>query len=394
MIRSIKVRLKPNNKQLTKLFQYAGCARFAYNWAIAREQENYKQGNKFLSDNDLRKEFTQLKKLQEYQWLSEVSNNVTKQAIKDACDTYKRFFNGQYRYPKFKSKKHSTPSFYQDNIKIQFTDTHIKVEGFSMSKKRNKQKLNWIKLCEKGRIPTNCKYMNPRFTYDGLYWYVSVSIEVDNDTENTLLSTEGIGIDLGIKDLAVCSDGNTYKNINKTQKIKKLEKRKRRLQRSISRRYEKNKEGVSYCKTSNIIKREKELLKVIKRLANIRHNYLHQTTSEIIKRKPSFICIEDLNVSGMMKNRHLSEAIQQQGLYEFRRQIEYKAKWNNIPLIIADRFFPSSKMCSCCGHIKKDLKLSDRIYKCECGNIINRDFQASLNLKKYGEDVLKQQFVA
>ena len=171
------------------------------------------------------------------------------------------------------------------------------------------------------------------------------------------------------------------------------EKRKRRLQRSISRRYEKNKKGDSYCKTSNIIKRQKELLRVIKRLTNIRQNYLHQITSEIIKRKPSFICMEDLNVSGMMKNKHLSKAIQQQCFYEFRRQIKYKSEWNNILLIIADRFFPSSKLCSCCGNIKKDLKLSDRIYKCECGNIIDRDFQASLNLKRYGEIVLKQKSV-
>ena len=394
MIKSIKVRLKPNNKQFTKLFQYAGCARFAYNWAINREEENYKQGNKFLSDMDLRKEFTQLKKLPEYKWLNEVSNNVTKQAIKDACNAYKNFFKRQCKYPKFKSKKYSTPSFYQDNVQIKFTENHVKVEGFSMSKKQNKQKLNWIKLYEKGKIPTNCKYLNPRFTYDGLYWYVSVGVEVDDDTENTTLpSNEGVGIDLGIKDLAICSDGNTYKNINKNQKVKKLEKKKRRLQRSVSRRYNKNKKGENYCKTSNIIKREKELLKTSKRLTNIRHNYLHQTTSEIIKRKPSFICIEDLNVSGMMKNKHLSKAVQEQGLYEFRRQIEYKARWNNIPVIIADRFFPSSKMCSCCGNIKKDLKLSDRIYKCECGNIINRDFQASLNLKIYGENVLKQQSV-
>ena len=392
MIKSIKVRLNPNNKQLTKLFQYAGCSRFAYNWAIARERENYKQGNKFLSDSELRKEFTQLKKLQDYQWLNEVSNNVTKQAIKDACNTYKRFFKGLCKYPKFKSKKHSALSFYQDNMKIQFTNTHVKVERFSMSKKQNKQKLNWIKLCEKGIIPTNCKYTNPRFTYDGLYWYVSVGIKVDDNT--IIPSNEGIGIDLGIKKLAVCSDENTYENINKTQRIKKLEKRKRRLQRSISRRYEKNKKGASYCKTSNIIKREKELLKVIKRLKNIRQDYLHQTTSEIVKRKPSFICIEDLNVSGMMKNKHLSKAIQQQGFYEFKRQIEYKSEWNNIPVIIADRFFPSSKLCSCCGHIKKDLKLSDRIYKCECGNVIDRDFQASLNLKIYGENVLKRQSVA
>lgn len=392
MIKSIKVRLNLNNKQRTKLFQYAGCARFAYNWAIAREQDNYNQGNKFLSDSELRKEFTQLKKLQEYKWLNEVSNNVTKQAIKDACNTYKRFFKGQCKYPKFKSKKHSTPSFYQDNIKIQFTDTHVKVEKFSMSKKQNKQKLNWIKLCEKGRIPTDCKYVNPRFTYDGLYWYVSVGIEVEDAT--TIPLNDGIGIDLGIKDLAVCSDKNTYKNINKTQRVKKLEKRKRRLQRCISRRYEKNKKGVSYCKTSNIIKREKELLKVAKRLTNIRQNHIHQATSEIVKRKPSFICMEDLNVSGMMKNKYLSKSVWQQGLYEFRRQIKYKSELNNIPVIIADRLFPSSKLCSCCGNIKKDLKLSDRIYKCQCGNIIDRDFQASLNLKIYGENVLKQQSVS
>lgn len=388
MITSTKVRLNPNNKQLTKLFQYAGCARFAYNWAIAREQENYKQGNKFLSDGDLRKEFTQLKKLPEYKWLNEVSNDVTKQAIKDACNAYKKFFKGICKYPKFKSKKHFSPSFYQDSVKIQFTDTHVKVEKFSESRKPNKQKLNWIKLCEKGRVPTYCKYMNPRFTYDGLYWYVSVNFELKNNTDTSL--NDGVGIDLGIKDLAICSDGNTYGNINKTQRVKKLEKRKRRFQRSVSRKYEKNKKGASYCKTSNVIKREKELLRVMKRLTNIRQNYLHQTTSEIIKRKPSFICMEDLNVSKMMKNKHLSKAIQEQKLYEFRRQVEYKSEKNNIPVIIADRFFPSSKLCSCCGNIKRDLKLSDRIYKCECGNIIDRDYQASLNLKRYGENVIKQ----
>ena len=297
-VKSIKVKLNPNNKQLTKLFQYAGCARFAYNWAINREEENHKQGNKFLSDMDLRKEFTQLKKLQEFKWLNEVSNNVTKQAIKDACNAYKNFFKGQCKFPKFKSRKYSTPSFYQDNIKIQFTDTHVKVEAFSMSRKQNKQKLNWIKLCEKGRIPPNGKYMNPRFTYDGLYWYVSVSIEVDDNTynvdNNISQFNEGIGIDLGIKDLAVCSDGNTYTNINKTQKVKKLEKKKRRLQRSVSRKYDKNKKEENYCKTNNIIKREKELLKTSKRLTNIRHNYLHQTTSEIIKRKPNiYYCVNN-----------------------------------------------------------------------------------------------------
>ena len=269
------------------------------------------------------------------------------------------------------------------------------MEGFSLSKKKNKQKLNWVRLAEHGKIPTDCKYTNPRVKFDGINWFIIVGVEYE-ETSTALPSNEGIGIDLGIKDLAICSDGNIYiyKNINKTQTVKKLEKKKRRLQRSISRRYEKNRKGESYCKTSNIIKSEKELLKLNHRLTNIRQNYLHQVTSEIIKREPSFICIEDLNVSGMMKNRHLSKAVQQQGFREFRRQMEYKSEWNNIPVIIADRFFPSSKLCSCCGNIKKDLKLSDRIYKCECGNVIDRDYQAALNLKRYGKMVLEQQSVS
>ena len=380
--------LLPNNKQKTKLFQYANAARYAYNWALAREQENYKNGGKFIFDGELRKEFTQLKKTSEYTWLNNISNNVTRQAIKDACKAYRNFFKGYTRFPKFKSRKHSVPKFYQDNAKIKFTDTHVKVEGFAVSKKRNKQKLNWIRLAEHGRIPTDCKYTNPRIKYDGINWWITVGIECNVIID--IYQNDGIGIDLGIKDLAICSDKNTYKNINKSQKIKKLEKRKRKLQRSISRKYEKNKKGESYCKTSNIIKREKELLKLNHKLTNIRQNYLHQITSEIVNRKPRFICIEDLNVMGMMKNRHLSKAVQQQKLYEFRRQIEYKAAWNNIPVIIADRWFPSSKLCSCCGNIKKDLKLSDRTYVCGCGNIIDRDYQASLNLKRYGEMALEK----
>ena len=188
-----------------------------------------------------------------------------------------------------------------------------------------------------------------------------------------------------VEDLAICSDGAKYKNINKSQKVKKLEKQKRRLQRSISRSYEKNKKGESYCKTNNVIKKEKLLLKRNHRLTNIRKNYLNQTISEIVNRKPRFICIEDLNVSGMMKNRHLSKAVQEQGFFGFRKQLEYKCSDKGIQLIVADRFYPSSKLCSCCGNIKKDLKLSDRVYRCECGNMIDRDFQASINLKAYGE---------
>ena len=383
MVKAIKVMLIPNNVQQTKLFQYAGASRFAYNWALAREKENYEKGGRFIPDTELRKEFTRLRNSDEYAWLLNVSNNVTKQAIKDACSAYKNFFKGLQRYPRFKAKKKSMPKFYQDNIKIQFRDTHVKFEGFSFSRKANKQKLNWVKLAEHGRIPTDAKYRNPRVSFDGLNWWISVCVEFPDCRDRS--NHDGIGIDLAIKDLAICSDGNTYKNINKSQTVKKLEKCKRRLQRSVSRKYEHNKKGGSYCKTNNIVKKEKLLLKVNHRLANIRKDYLNQTTSEIVNRKPRFICIEDLNVSGMIKNRHLSKAVQNQGFFEFRKQLEYKCNDRGIQLIVADRFYPSSKRCSCCGKIKKDLRLSDRTYKCECGNVIDRDFQASLNLKAYGE---------
>ena len=376
--------LIPNNKQKTKLFQYANTARFAYNWALGKEQKNYKNGGKFISDGDLRKEFTQLKKTNDYFWLNNVSNNVTKQAIKDACEAYRNFFKGYTKFPRFKSKKHSVPKFYQDNLKIKFTDTHIKVEGFANSKKKNKQKLNWIRLAEYGRIPTDCKYCNPRIKYDGLNWWITVG--VDCKPTNNILKTNGIGIDLGIKDLAICSDGNKYKNINKTEKIKKLEKRKRRLQRSISKKYELNKKGGRYCKTSNIIKSEKELLKLNRRLTNIRHNYIHQTTSEIIQRKPSYITIEDLNVKGMMKNKHISKSVQQQCLYEVARQLKYKCSWNGIELRQVSRWYPSSKKCHECGYINKELKLYHRTYKCPiCGYVEDRDYNASLNLRDMNE---------
>ena len=310
MVKAIKVMLVPNNVQQTKMFQYAGASRFAYNWALAKEKENYEKGGKFIPDTELRKEFTRLRNSDEYAWLQNVSNNVTKQAIKDACVAYKNFFKGLQRYPRFKSKKKSMPKFYQDNIKIQFSNTHVKFEGFSSSRKADKQKLNWVRLAEHGRIPTDTKYMNPRISFNGLNWWISVCVDFPDCKET--LSDDGVGIDLGIKELAVCSDGNTYKNINKSQAVKKLEKRKRRLQRRVSCKYEQNKEKGKYCKTKNVIKNEKLLLKVNHRLTNIRKNYLHQTTSGIVNRKPRFICIEDLNVNGMLKNRHLSKAVQNQ----------------------------------------------------------------------------------
>ena len=383
-MKSFKVMLVPNNQQRTRLFQFAGTARFAYNWALRKEIDAYKSNEKFISHFDLRKEFTLLRNSVKYSWLRTISNNVTKQAIKDCVDAYQNFFNKQSGRPRFKSKRRGDFSFYQDTEKIRITSTHVKLEAIATSRKRNKQNLNWFRLAEHGRIPLGVKYKQPRITFDGLNWWLSVAVEFAEPklAENY---SDAIGIDLGIKNLAVCSDGTIYPNINRTKTIKRLKKKQRMLQRSVSRKYEmNNKKGESYKKTRNIIKSEQKLLHIHHRLANIRQNYRHQITSEIIGRKPSSIVLEDLNVQGMMSNRHLAKAVQEQGFYEFRRQIEYKATWAGLRIIIADRFYPSSKTCIACGHVKKNLRLSDRIYHCEvCGNEIDRDLQAAINLRRY-----------
>ena len=376
------------------MFESAGVSRFAYNWTLNRQIENYKNGGKFIPNGELRKEFTKLKQTEEYNWLNNYSNNITKQAIKDACDAFIKFFKGESKFPKFKSRKKSKSSFYVDTDKIKFTGTHVKLEKLTTSRKRNKQQLNWIGLCERERIPygEDIKYINPRVSFDGIHWWISVCIEYPDNIEIPV--NEGVGIDLGIEKLAVVSDGSIYININKTKKIKRLEKKKKRLQRKVSKKYEINKikaEGgeVHYTKTNNIKRLENQLKKLNQRLTNIHHNYLHQTTTEIIKRKPSFIVVEDLNITGMMKNKHLSKAIQKQRFYKFYRQIQYKSEWNNIKFIVADRFFPSSKTCSHCGSYNKDLKLSDRKYICECcGSVLDRDYNASLNLKNYGQEIV------
>lgn len=368
MILAKKVRLCPSEIQEQKLWQSVGTARFIYNWTLAKQEENYKNGGKFIPDDTLRKEITQLKK-NELNWLSEVSNNVAKQAVKDACNSYKRFFKGLSGKPRFKSRKRSKKSFYNDNAKLKV----------KKGKLVNIEKIGWIKTNE--QLPISVKYSNPRISYDNKYWYLSVGIEQKEVKEE--LTNVSLGIDLGLKDLAVCSDGTVYKNINKTYIVRKIEKRLKRLQRQVSGKYEKNKKGKEYVKTKNIIKLEKQIQLIHRRLANIRKNYLHQTTTNIVKTKPYRIVIEDLAISNMMKNKHLSDAIRKQGFYEFRRQLEYKCNFRGIELVVADRFYPSSKSCSQCGKIKKDLKLKDRVYKCSCGLNIDRDLNASINLSKY-----------
>lgn len=325
-----------------------------------------------------------MKKTSEYGWLNNYSTFIPIMAIIDACSAYKNFFRGNSKFPKFKSKIDSKQSFYVCNEKIEFTGTHVKLMKLSNSTRKNRRKLNWVRLAEVGRVPTNCKYLNPGVTFDGINFWLSVSIEVEEGNE--IPTNEGIGIDLGVKDLAICSDGITYKNINKTKEVKRLEKKKKRLQRKLSKKYITNK----YEKTKNTLKLEKELLKLNHRLTNIRHNYIHQVTTEIVSRKPMFISLEELNVLGMMKNRHLAKAIQEQSFYSFKTTLSYKAKFNNIQIIEVPRFYPSSKTCSVCGTVKSDLKLSDRVFICpECGNKMDRDLNASMNLKNYGLSTLK-----
>ena len=375
MILARKVRIIPNKEQEQQLWKSVGTARFIYNWTLARQEENYtlkgtsKNGGKFISDNDLRKELTILKKTEEYKWLNEVSNNVAKQAVKDACNAYKRFFKGQSEKPKFKSRRKSKPSFYNDNIKLKVKNNIVLIE-----------KVGWVNTSE--QLPIDVKYNNPRISYDGKYWYISVGIEVENPVVE--LTGESVGIDVGIKDLAVCSNAMTFKNINKTKLVKNLEKRLRRLQRKISKKYEMNKEGRKFVKTSNIIKLEKQIRLIHRRLSNIRNNHLHQATTKIVKTKPSKVVMETLNIKGMMKNRYLSKAIAQQGLYEFKRQLDYKCQLYGIDFVEADKWYPSSKTCSECGHVKTRLSLSERTYICEdCAAVIDRDYNASINLSRY-----------
>jgi len=404
--------LLPNKKQESKLFETADAARYAYNWTLSTQMKYFEKNKKYIPESEIRKQFTQHK--QAKSWLYKVSNDASKQAVKDCCDAFSRFINEKKKpnykpyskeqitnaaknnykltrydmqwHPKFKKKDKAEPKFYVDTDKIKFSDTHVKLEKIANSKRKNRIKINWVKLAEKSRIPTDIKYTNPRVKFDGLRWWVSVGIEAEPNLSE--LSDDGLGIDVGIKDLAVCSDKNKYKNINKTTDVRKLKKKQQRGQRKVSRKYEMNKNGDQYKKTNNIKRIEKRNLKLQQRLTGIRHNHVHWATSEIMKRKPSFIASEDLNIRGMMKNRHLAKSIQEQCLYEFSRQIQYKSNWNGIRHVKVDRYYPSSKTCSVCGHIKFNLKLSDRTFECcECGAVIDRDFNAALNLKAYGESI-------
>ena len=389
MLITKKIRLKPTTEQEILFRKSAGVSRWAYNFFLGENERIYRDyinngkiGKKSISEGDVRKYINNVLKPTTHSWLKEVGSNVMKQGVKDASLALQRYFKGLSGKPKFKSKHKDRPSFY-----VNYESLSRKQGGFQG------EKIGFVKTSEAlPKLNKNEKYSNPRITFNGKYWYLSVGYEVQENTVE--LTDESLGIDLGVKDLAICSNGKVYKNINKTQRVKKLEKKLKREQRKLSRKIENNiqsyksnrnpiyKRPLKECQ--NVQKQNRLIRNIHRKLANIRQNYLHQTTTEIVKTKPSRIVMESLNVSGMMKNKHLSKAIQQQKFYEFKRQIEYKSKLNGLEFIQVDKFYPSSKTCSCCGNIKKDLKLSDRMYKCDvCGLVIDRDYNASINLANY-----------
>ena len=372
MIKSIKIRLLPTKEQELLMFKTIGASRFTYNWALAKCNEMYELGESY-SMGYIRKEFTKLKQKEEFKWLYEISNTTMVESMRNLDKAFKSFFKNKSKYPKFKSKKKSRQSFYVRYDNLYFKDDVCNIE-----------KIGKVKFKTNYEIP-KCKYTNPYCSYDGKYWYLSFGFE-HNENQVVFDENLSIGIDLGVKDLAVVNIlDKPIKNINKTKKVKKLKKRLKRLHRQVSRKYEVNKCEDKFIKTSNIIKLEKKIKLLHRKLSNIRNNHIHHTPNKIIKLKPYRVVMEDLNVTGMMKNKHLSKAIQEQCFYEFIRQMKYKCEFNGIEFVKADRFYPSSKKCSCCGNIKTNLKLKDRVYKCDnCKVELDRDKNASINLGNYG----------
>ena len=369
-----KIMLLPTEEQEIKFKKFSGAARFIYNLMIEREKEYYSKNNSYLKENEFRKELTKLKQTEEFSWLKEIGSNVIKIAVKDCNEAFIKFFKKLTKFPKFKTLKNSKMSFYVNYERLKKTQRGFK--GEKLGEVKTKEPLP--------NLEKNEHYINPRVAFDGKYWYLTVSYKI-KDNNNINNSKEVIGIDLGIKDFAVLSNGKVYKNINKTVKVKKLKRKLKIKQKQLSKKISiAKKENRFLSKCKNFLKLKNQIRLIHRKLSNIRLNYLHQITSEIVKTKPSKIVIEDLDVSRMLKNRHLSEKISEQNFYKFREILTYKCKLNNIELVIADKFYPSSKTCSCCGHIKQDLKLKDRVFKCPtCGLEIDRDLNAAINLANY-----------
>ena len=376
LLKSFKTEINPTEEQKVKIRKTIGTCRYIYNFYLAHNKELHDNGEKFMSGKSfsvwLNNEY--LPQNPDKLWIKEVSSKSVKRSIENGCVAFTRFFKHQSAFPNFKKKGKSDVKMYfvKNNPKDCRCERH----------RMNIPSLGWVRMKEKGYVPTTKDgyvIKSGHVSIKADRYYVSVLIEIPNN-KIANNSNEGIGIDLGLKDFAIVSNGKTYKNINKSAKLKKLEKQLIREQRSLSRKYENLKEGES-TQRANIQKQKLKVQKLHHKIDDIRTDYINKTIAEMVKTKPSYITIEDLNVSGMMKNKHLSKAVASQKFYEFRTKLQAKCKENGIELRVVDRWYPSSKTCHCCGAIRKDLKLSDRIFECDCGYIEDRDFNAALNLR-------------
>ena len=376
MLKSFKTEINPTPEQKIRIHKTIGTCRYVYNFYLCHNKALYDKGEKFMTGKGfsvwLNNEY--IPNNPDKAWIKEAYSKAVKRSIEDGCTAFTRFFKHQSDFPKFKKKGKSDVKMYfvRNNPKDCQCERHrLKIPT-----------LGWVRIKEKGYIPTTKDgYMirSGTVSVKAGRFYVSVLVEIpDINIDNN--SNEGIGIDLGLKDFAIVSNGKTYRNINKSAGLKKLEKQLIREQRSLSRKYESLKKGES-TQRANIQKQKLKVQKLHHHIENIRTDYSNKTIAEIVKTKPSHITIEDLNVSGTMKNRHLSKAVSSQKFYEFRAKLKAKCSEYGIELRVVDRWYPSSKTCHCCGCIKKDLKLSDRIYSCTCGYVEDRDFNAALNLR-------------
>ena len=376
LLKSFKTEINPTEEQKARIRRTIGTCRYVYNFYLGHNKALHDNGEKFMTGKSfslwLNNEY--IPNNPDKTWIREVYSKAVKKSIEDGCTAFTRFFKHQSDFPKFKKKGKSDVKMYfvRNNPKDCQCERHrLKIPT-----------LGWVRIKEKGYIPTTKDgYMirSGTVSVKAGRFYVSVLVEIpDINIDNN--SNEGIGIDLGLKDLAIVSNGKTYRNINKSAGLKKLEKQLIREQRSLSRKYENLKKGES-TQRANIQKQRLKVQKLHHKMDNIRTDYINKTIAEIVKTKPSYITIEDLNVKGMMKNRCLSKAVASQKFYEFRTRLKAKCDENGIELRVADRFYPSSKTCHHCGSVRKNLKLSDRIYRCECGYVADRDLNAALNLK-------------
>ena len=376
LLKSFKTEINPTEEQKVKIRKTIGTCRYIYNFYLAHNKELHDNGEKFKSGKSfsvwLNNEY--LPQNPDKLWIKEVSSKSVKHSIENGCVAFTRFFKHQSAFPNFKKKGRSDVKMYfvKNNPKDCRCERH----------RINIPSLGWVRMKEKGYFPTTKDgyvIKSGHVSIKADRYYVSVLIEIPNN-KIANNSNKGIGIDLGLKDFAIVSNGKTYKNINRSTRIKKLEKQLIREQRSLSRKYENLKKGES-TQRANIQKQKLKVQKLHHKMDNIRTDYINKTIAEIVKTKPSYITIEDLNVKGMMKNRCLSKAVASQKFYEFRTRLKAKCDENGIEIRVADRFYPSSKTCHHCGSVRKNLKLSDRIYRCECGYVADRDLNAALNLK-------------